>query len=86
MTTPPARLNCRRCALHKRGERGASHPQQVARKRSSTDGRCHNKRPLPLIPVRTKSDPGLNMPAMRSRYRLERLIRSWLDASAVVAQ
>ena len=81
-----ARLNCPRCALHNRGERGASHPQQVLRSRSSTEGRCHSRGPLPLMPVRTKSDPGLNMPAMRSRYRLLRLMRNTAPASEVVAQ
>ena len=86
MMTFPAGLNLTRCALHNRGEHGASQPQQVLRSRSSTEGRCHSRGPLPLMPVRTKSDPGLNTPAMRNRYRLERLIRSWLDASAVVAQ
>ena len=82
----PTRPNCRRCALHNRGEHGASQPQQVLRSRSSTEGRCHRMRPLPLMPVRTKSDPGLNTPAMRNRYMLLRLMRNTAPASAVVAQ
>ena len=86
MMTPLARLNCRPWILRKQGEPASNQPQQVARKRSSTDGRCHNKRPLPLMPVRTKSDPGLNMPAMRSRYKLDLLMRNTAPASEVVAQ
>ena len=86
MMTLPAGLNLTRCALHNRGERGGCQPQQVARNLSSTDGRCHNRGPLPLMPVRTKSDPGLNMPAMRSRYKLDLLMRNTAPASEVVAQ
>ena len=86
MMTPPARLNCRRWILRKQGGPASNQPQHVARSRSSTEGRCHSRGPLPLMPVRTKSDPGLNMPAMRSRYRLDLLMRNTAPASAVVAQ
>ena len=84
--TFPGRLNLTRCALHNRGERGGCQPQQVARNLSSTDGRCHSRGPLPLMPVRMKSDPGLNMPAMRNRYKLDLLMRNTAPASEVVAQ
>lgn len=86
MMTFPARLNCRRWILRRQGGPSSTQPQQVARSRSSTDGRCHNRGPLPLMPARAKSDPGLNMPTMRSRYKVDLLMRSWLQASAVVAQ
>ncbi len=86
MMTCPARLNLTRCVLHNRGEHGGCQPQQVLRSRSSIDGRCHSRFPLPLMPARTKSDPGLNMPAMRNRYKLERLMRNTAQASDVVAQ
>ena len=86
MMTFLAGLNLTRCALRNRGEHGGCQPQQVARNLSSADGRCHNKRPLPLMPVRTKSDPGLNTPAMRNRYMLLRLMRNTAPASEVVAQ
>ena len=86
MMTFPAGLNLTRCALHNRGERGGCQPQQVARNLSSTDGRCHSRGPLPLMPARTKSDPGLNTPTMRNRYRLLRLMRNTAPASEVVAQ
>ena len=85
-TTPLSRLNPARWLVLRAGERGASQPQHVARSRSSADGKCHRSEPLPLMPVRTKSDPGLNMPAMRNRYRLDLLMRNTAQASEVVAQ
>ena len=86
MMTLPAGLNLTRWLVLRAGEHGASQPQQVLRSRSSTEGRCHSRGPLPLMPVRTKSDPGLNMPAMRSRYKLDLLMRNTAPASEVVAQ
>jgi hypothetical protein len=86
MMTSPACLNYPRCVLRRRGEHGSNQPQVAALKRNSTDGRCHSKRPLPLIPARAKSDPGRNRPAILNRYRLDLLIRSSSQASGVVAQ
>ena len=82
----PARLNYHRCLQLRHGEHGSNQPQVAALKRNSTEGRCHSKRPLPLIPARAKSDPGRNMPTMRNLYRLDLLIRSSAQASGVVAQ
>jgi hypothetical protein len=49
----------------------AINPSSTREGATQTEGRCHSKRPLPLIPARAKSDPGRSRPAILNLYRLD---------------
>ena len=49
-----ARLNCPRCVLHKRGEHGASQPQQIDLRVRSTALLSHTSGPSEPVPHRLK--------------------------------
>ena len=50
----PAGLNLTRCALHNRGEHGASHPQQIDLRVRSTALESHTSGPSEPVPHRLK--------------------------------